>query len=1351
MTDNKPYRTMRLALAMRGGVSLAVWIGGAVAELDLFRRACNGMDIGPDPNGHRGRRAERYRQLLEQTKKYNKVDIDILAGASAGGLNAVLFGLAQACDTVMDDTVRRTWIKDGGLWELLREPGSGRVESILRGDERLFEVVRDALGVIAGDLDPATMAQPDKRPRLTNGGSPAPRITVELAATLLDDPRHPERQNRARFSFSKTSGTLESAYSTIPASADRVRSEDKDKDKVDGEDPSVATIAKWRRQMALDRMALAARATSSFPGAFEPARIFSMRSGSASPGESAPLPSDYVTRSRVTVNMARTFLYSADRPEPFGVVDGGIFDNIPIDRAIRAIQRAAASEPSDRSLIYLDPEPPVSRGPVADVPEKTSAASWVPVIRSSLSLKQRQESAGDELSLVREYNDRVLQTRGRLEALAAIMRALRRSSVDPVGETLTFVADLVREESYTQCRIAMDAPRIAALLTEPWAELCYPPREAVDYAGLSPKAAIGIKNQVALAYNNPELRWQLSTDVVAMLDWVRVLIAWVRALEDLLVDYARWDSQRSSRTCGASSVEIPEPFRKDGDRDELMERLKSWKSALYRWLTVLGEARHRAVDEILVRPLRSENRRPDSEYPLITCLQESRGAQIGLSLTPELRKLLTEPKGKPEEIDSEMYRLLSVPNQFRYPDGDNLAATVRLGLDGILEEIRRCSGKVVEGLYDPGKEPDLAADEFISSRESGGERRGAIGSGLGAKLSQLGRRSTDGMRRRCNSHNDSKPAAKPEWLAFWAESVYPHFYLYPLSGYSIEQLAKIFASTGVPDTAHLIRFDSITGDERPRIPVPQLKEAAKAKHLGEWVRKRTPEARIVKVIKDTDGLLMADGKLAGNALSRFGGFFLWHWRENDWQWGRLDAAAGIARIIANRIDFVDDRCGAQAAITAEANLRRECIEENAQALQQEILAESGEQQKAFLVEPSKRKRGEKADTPPLVGTVGGESLSAISPRYRFALASRLVPLVYRALWPANSSPFSVGGALSRFGNIAVRPLAVALPLVSDPLRLAIAVITVLATAGALGTGVIGPALHGTAAAALLIVGALIAARTWRVGKNWRALRRTLDSINREYPQLGVEVEWTSLLRKAGTLRWRIASWVLVGGCLSLATAFAMGATDHLPLARFAATESVVAIFAVILGLQHWFNQRALRIVDPGAAVSGKKRTVMWTVTLLAGVAVILVPLLTSFPESAGFDSPPKSFAMAAVGTAALTAVSVWGWSHRRWASIAIAVAAALAAGVQLLLARIAGDNGLCDLAPVVVWLASVGAIIQRLPYREKNYGQPPLAEPEETAEPADDAGRAVAPGPPEPSPEGNGRVDEQLTGTTLRR
>jgi hypothetical protein len=52
-------RMLRLALAMRGRVSLAVWIGGAVAELDRLRSArpddgsTEDIDPAEDPEGFR--------------------------------------------------------------------------------------------------------------------------------------------------------------------------------------------------------------------------------------------------------------------------------------------------------------------------------------------------------------------------------------------------------------------------------------------------------------------------------------------------------------------------------------------------------------------------------------------------------------------------------------------------------------------------------------------------------------------------------------------------------------------------------------------------------------------------------------------------------------------------------------------------------------------------------------------------------------------------------------------------------------------------------------------------------------------------------------------------------------------------------------------------------------------------------------------------------------------------------------------------------------------------------------------------------------------------------------------------
>src|SRR5581483_10390469 len=130
---------------------------------------------------------------------------------------------------------------------------------------------------------------------LVHPATAAKHITVELAATLLDDPYNEERGNRASFSFTKTPGGLESHFTTIP------------------DCDEAPTPQGW---IAINRMALAARATSSFPGAFEPASIFSspgseddvnrhhFRHRSARPDAAAD------DDDGLYVDMARAFLYA---------------------------------------------------------------------------------------------------------------------------------------------------------------------------------------------------------------------------------------------------------------------------------------------------------------------------------------------------------------------------------------------------------------------------------------------------------------------------------------------------------------------------------------------------------------------------------------------------------------------------------------------------------------------------------------------------------------------------------------------------------------------------------------------------------------------------------------------------------------------------------------------------------------------------------------------------------------------------------------------------------------------------------------------------------------------------------
>ncbi|MFV2083009.1 hypothetical protein [Micromonospora sp. LOL_021] len=112
---------------MRGGVSLAVWIGGAVAELDVLRPTTPGPEgtatlrRGKSPERPaQQQRAEIYANML-RLARYDEVKIDVLAGASAGGLNAVVYGVAQCVGSTVD-AVRNLWLDDADLWQMMRSP-----------------------------------------------------------------------------------------------------------------------------------------------------------------------------------------------------------------------------------------------------------------------------------------------------------------------------------------------------------------------------------------------------------------------------------------------------------------------------------------------------------------------------------------------------------------------------------------------------------------------------------------------------------------------------------------------------------------------------------------------------------------------------------------------------------------------------------------------------------------------------------------------------------------------------------------------------------------------------------------------------------------------------------------------------------------------------------------------------------------------------------------------------------------------------------------------------------------------------------------------------------------------------
>ena len=190
---------LRIALVLNGGVSLAVWMGGVVHELDLLRRASAPRSAdGPGPRDYDEATFARWRELSRSGGTESNVVVDVVAGTSAGGLNGSLLATAIAGGGTLDPAVgeegpwlRERWAELGALSRLLPD-GSKPVPSVLDGGYFLDQL-REVLGRVA-QVEPGTpshcssphpaWARTTSRPRMPPSSSSPWRITASSSASL---------------------------------------------------------------------------------------------------------------------------------------------------------------------------------------------------------------------------------------------------------------------------------------------------------------------------------------------------------------------------------------------------------------------------------------------------------------------------------------------------------------------------------------------------------------------------------------------------------------------------------------------------------------------------------------------------------------------------------------------------------------------------------------------------------------------------------------------------------------------------------------------------------------------------------------------------------------------------------------------------------------------------------------------------------------------------------------------------------------------------------------------------------------------------------------------------------------
>ena len=184
---------VRVAMALNGGVSLAVWMGGCGVELDAARRAhLPGSD------------RPLYRALCEAFQR--ELVIDLMSGASAGGINGSLLGAAIRKSSRLDpEFIREKWLTLGDFGRLLHPTSDVKPRSLMQG--KLFaEELRDAFEGLIGTKkrDSRTIVNPAPPPLDVKLIVTTTNLVGE-PVTFLDswDGELQAREHRGRFRFNE--------------------------------------------------------------------------------------------------------------------------------------------------------------------------------------------------------------------------------------------------------------------------------------------------------------------------------------------------------------------------------------------------------------------------------------------------------------------------------------------------------------------------------------------------------------------------------------------------------------------------------------------------------------------------------------------------------------------------------------------------------------------------------------------------------------------------------------------------------------------------------------------------------------------------------------------------------------------------------------------------------------------------------------------------------------------------------------------------------------------------------------------------------------------------------------------
>ena len=231
----------------------------------------------------------------------------------------------------------------------------------------------------------------------------------------------------------------------------------------------------------LPALAFAARATSSFPGAFPPTQFSEIDQLIEDRGVAWRSRVDFLYKN------FRPYLVANLNPSDAAFIDGSVLNNKPFAQAIAAISGRPAFRHVDRRLLYVDPHP---RG--AESLNWGRVPGWFETFKGALSDIPRNEPIHDDLSWVNSYNNEVRRLQTVIESARMHIRTIATSiagealggplSGADIGRFRDMANNRARQETgfayegYLRLKLTAVIEDVAALI----AEVCGHVRESAE-------------------------------------------------------------------------------------------------------------------------------------------------------------------------------------------------------------------------------------------------------------------------------------------------------------------------------------------------------------------------------------------------------------------------------------------------------------------------------------------------------------------------------------------------------------------------------------------------------------------------------------------------------------------------------------------------------------------------------------------------------------------------------------------------------------------------------------------------------------------------------------------------------